>query len=277
MANLFHEKPLHFFPSIAVTIGLNESILLYYLEGFVQQNLFTLDSTTAHWSITPLSSLQEIFPFWDQAQLVQAINRLKGLGLLLIDDAALKQNICQFMLPAEQTKTAETKSIIPPKVEAAPSTKQPQGTYWEPGQHLYQQLAQHGIDEAFIQAQLAEFKLYWIERRTAEYAWDNKFFRWVKDRFEKQQKAGFVAKEKIAIAMHNQWQPTTEALQILLANDIPQQFIDKELQEFILYWKDKGRTCQTWDSEFIRRIKSLWIKTQIIEEANAKPRPIPID
>ena len=99
------EKPLQFFSSI----GLNESILLYYLEDLATHDVFASShgNDGLNWSITPLSTLQKTFPFWDKTHLIQLISHLKDSNLLQVDAAALEQNICQFSL----TDTLESNQV----------------------------------------------------------------------------------------------------------------------------------------------------------------------
>ena len=51
--------------------------------------------------------------------------------------------------------------------------------------------------------------------------------------------------------MEKTWLPDDDALEILIKSGINEDFIDKEIPEFILYWTERKEESDIWNSKFI--------------------------
>lgn len=54
------------------------------------------------------------------------------------------------------------------------------------------------------------------------------------------------------------WKPETDVLRQLDQYNIPSQFIDDQLPEFITYWSERNEPKFSWGSKFIKHVLRLW-------------------
>ena len=47
---------------------------------------------------------------------------------------------------------------------------------------------------------------------------------------------------------------------MLTLTNIPKEFADSTLSEFILYWKETGQSHNSWNSKFLQHVKFQWQK-----------------
>jgi hypothetical protein len=47
---------------------------------------------------------------------------------------------------------------------------------------------------------------------------------------------------------------------VLTLTDIPKDFADSTIAEFILYWKETGQSHNSWNSKFLQHVKFQWQK-----------------
>jgi hypothetical protein len=59
-----------------------------------------------------------------------------------------------------------------------------------------------------------------------------------------------------------EWRPSALFYSTLSRNNIPREFADSCLDEFILFYCDKNRKERSWDHKFLAWIKRAWIKQQ---------------
>lgn len=144
---------------------------------------------------------------------------------------------------------------------------------WQPDQATLDQIAQHAIHKEFCYEQVPEFVTYWRERGEAHRSWGAKFLQHVirqwrsfeETRYKKDQESG----------MRNGWKPSLDAMDILLKQaEIPQEFIEDAIPEFILYWQERGDRLSTWNSKFIQHVRLQWKKYHSSIEHSTDPRPI---
>ena len=87
MSNLLiNEPPLMVLPSLACTIGLNESVILqqvhYWLNPRINKNL----KEGYHWVYNSYDQWKEQFPFWSIRTLRRTFLSLEEMGLLVSDN-----------------------------------------------------------------------------------------------------------------------------------------------------------------------------------------------
>ena len=147
---------------------------------------------------------------------------------------------------------------------------------WQPDQTTLEQLAQHAIPKEFCLEQTPEFVTYWRERGEAHRSWGAKFLQHVIRQwrnFEQQQ-----YKKDQETAMAPGWEPSIDAMEILVKQaEIPREFIEDAIPEFILYWHERGDRLKTWNTKFIQHVRMQWKKYHSSVEHSTDPRPIAMD
>ena len=68
-----------------------------------------------------------------------------------------------------------------------------------------------------------------------------------------------------------QWRPSALFYSTLSRNNIPQEFADSCLDEFILFYCDKNKKERSWDHKFLAWVKRAWIKQQSNDNRNTAP------
>ena len=58
------------------------------------------------------------------------------------------------------------------------------------------------------------------------------------------------------------WSPETEVLRQLEQYNIPSQFINDQLPEFVIYWSERNDPQFSWGSKFIKHVLRLWRNRQ---------------
>ena len=69
------------------------------------------------------------------------------------------------------------------------------------------------------------------------------------------------------------WRPSVHARQLLLARGVDNDFIDAEIDKFLLYWMERKTKRQDWDSRFVNHVIGAWEYTA---EQRAR-QPLPTD
>ena len=75
------------------------------------------------------------------------------------------------------------------------------------------------------------------------------------------------------IKMTTSWNPSIEAIEILQMSQIKEEFYLKKLQEFKLYWIERGQDRNNWNTSFIEYIRREWAK----EKSSNKGLPFTLD
>ena len=73
--------------------------------------------------------------------------------------------------------------------------------------------------------------------------------------------------------MTTSWNPSIEAIEILQISQIKEEFYLKKLQEFKLYWIERGQDRNNWNTSFIEYIRREWAK----EKSSNKGLPFTLD
>ncbi len=62
--------------------------------------------------------------------------------------------------------------------------------------------------------------------------------------------------------MHADWQPDNTTQHLLKKQNIPPEFAETLIDEFVTYWSMRDRKEASWDHLFIRLVKKQWVKEQ---------------
>lgn len=282
-SSLVPEKPLLVYPSLAATLGLEESLMLCSLSDYVQHQ----NAQERHgyaWYQLPVADLTTLFPFWNRRDLQRICTNLRDKGVLIISSPALEtSNELRFAFneKVQAQLTQQQKPQAPQR--AAPPQSSDSGHFlskntiapsWQPDEITLAQLAQHNIPRQFAIQQVPEFVTYWRERGEAHHSWGSKFIKhtlriwrdYETERYRQDQNA----------PMHGTWSPSHDALEILVNKaGIKHEFVEDAIPEFILYWRERGESHSTWNTKFVQHVRMQWAKFTAAIEHNTEPRPIP--
>lgn len=262
--SLIPEKPLLFFPHVAVTLGLHEAILLQTLKEIAchqpaeERNGF-------RWVEIAGTSLLALLPFWSEAELQNLTAKLREQGILLIGSAPLSTTgRWRFAFNEQRAGSAPA---APPATNVLPIRGD-----WQPERDLLAQLAQYGIPGAFALDQVPEFVTYWSERGEPRHSWGAKFIKQVLRCWREQETVQ--TRRDQEQPMTADWQPGVDAMEILVRADINRNFIEDAVPEFVLYWRDRGTLSNTWNSQFVQHVRRQWARYTTTLANDSTPRPM---
>jgi hypothetical protein len=294
---LFSDHTISLSATLAATIGLEEAVLLTILNDAAKIQ-------TQPQARLSNEALRQQLPFWDDVTIRRVLNGLIDKGLLrlqgpMFPDAA---GIIFIFDGAEQTqqssahqRTATPKQTVPLANPEAPSSSRPAPSrpapmpdQWQPAEDTLRRLEQHKIPRAFSFAQMDTFVLQGLEQGTNRNDWNTRFFRHVKsqwvftqndaNKFQRMhERTGFNPMQDEAKPIGGEWQPSSDALQILQRAGIDPQFIEDAVPEFILYWSERGDVFKTWNSKFIQHVRQQWARYTAAVEHSPLPTRIEND
>lgn len=135
---------------------------------------------------------------------------------------------------------------------------------WRPEDVHYQLLAQQNIPSEFVDHCVAQFVLYWTERKKVEFSWGSKFVRHCIHEYRNNQTQQHVQQRNVA--MTPDWQPSPIAINQLKDEGMNYRVLDSLLADFKVYWIERGDLCSTWSSKFVQFAR------QGAERVNASPQ-----
>ena len=146
---------------------------------------------------------------------------------------------------------------------------------WSPSEDILSLIdLNHNIPQNFSKDCVEDFTLYWQERGEANHAWDNKFRQHVISRWRKYKLSqNFTSPTKSEEKLDQTWQPSKDALEILMRAGLDATFINDALPEFILYWCERDPLTTGLNSKFIQHIRLQWsrYKNSLGNESESTP------
>ena len=299
--SLIPEKPITISPTLAATIGLEESVLLQLLQecrshGTPEQN------QGFEWFTVASEKLLSLAPFWREDDILRLSAGLHEKGLLLIGGApfssqrdfrfAFNDGVATSISQSPQT-SSQTNSqpnsqqhsnqrqqpaynhsaTTATPSNGIPTSAKTMGNSWQPSQDAMRQLSQLGVTQLFAQQQIPQFVTYWRERNVPRHSWESKFIKEVWRQWQQAEASSHRRRQEVALT--NEWRPSRDALQILIGQGgINSNFVEDSIPEFILYWRDRGDLSSTWDSKFIQHIRRQWQFFSGMMEQDSMPRKI---
>ena len=127
---------------------------------------------------------------------------------------------------------------------------------WVPDMDAKEILINSGINEDFIDNEVAEFVLYWTERKEESDIWNSKFIAHIRRQWGRFK--DIKENDNSPSVMTSDWNPNSDFFDILEMTDIPKEFAENAKLEFIMYWKESGQSLNSWNSKFLQHVKFQW-------------------
>jgi hypothetical protein len=226
------DSKISFSIEIANTIGLEEAILLEYIKENESLDKISLKQINTH------------LGFWDENRTSDLLNKLIKRGLVM------ESNLGGTIYFSSRKPNQVSKPIIE--------------NTWMPEKEVFDQITEYGIPEDFANLHIDDFKKLNEERNQKDKNWGVKFLRFVIKKWRHQEVEE--NKKKKMKPMEKTWLPDDDALEILIKSGINEDFIDKEIPEFILYWTERKEESDIWNSKFIAHIRRQWGRFKDVKE-----------
>ena len=231
------DSKISFSIEIANTIGLEEAILLEYIKENESLDKISLKQINAH------------LGFWTESRTSDLLNKLIKRGLVM------ESNLGGTIYFSSRKPNQVSKPIIE--------------NTWMPEKEVFDQITEYGIPEDFAYLHIDDFKKLNEERNQKDKNWGVKFLRFVIKKWRHQEVEE--NKKKKMKPMEKTWLPDDDALEILIKSGINEDFIDKEIPEFILYWTERKEESDIWNSKFIAHIRRQWGRFKDVKENDDLP------
>src|SRR5690554_1363702 len=140
---------------------------------------------------------------------------------------------------------------------------------WRPSQDALEVLVKHAnISLAFIEDAIAEFVLYWRERGDVTRTWNSKFIQHVKRQWLRYNSALEHSTEPQRIPEN--WQPSQDVYDVLKLANIDLAFAQRQVPEFVLYWRDSNQVHSSWNTKFLQHVKYHWARQHALTTVNSQ-------
>ena len=136
--------------------------------------------------------------------------------------------------------------------------RKPIETNWKPEGEAREILIRSGVENSFIEKEIPEFVLYWSERKEESDIWNSKFISHIRRQWARLRNV--TEQDDTPFKIESKWQPNEDFYDVLTLTDIPKDFADSTIAEFILYWKETGQLHNSWNSKFLQHVKFQWQK-----------------
>lgn len=299
--SLLPEKSIVISPTLAATIGLEETVLLQVLQECLTHGS-PVQSSGFDWVTVSGTKLLTLTPFWHEDDIRRLSASLHEKGLLLMGGGPFSAQL-DFRFAFNELKTSSRQDSS--RQQAAPSTSYdaphyaapnyaaaPNATHqatlqtniphaaktiggsWQPSQDAVRQLAQLGVTKEFAQQQIPQFVAYWRERNVPRHSWESKYIKEVWRQWQQAESTSHRRSREVSVT--GEWQPSQDALDLLIVKGgINPNFVDDAVPEFILYWRDRGDVSSTWNSKFIQHVRRQWQFYTGMMEQDSMPRSMP--
>ncbi len=227
-----------FSKEIANTIGLDEAVLLEHLK----------QEEKLHGQVSMQQICSDV-SFWSNEKIMEVLTHLIKTGLI---NETILDGIPHFSSKKHNKKIP---NIYRDK--------------WVPDKDVIDQISEYGIPEDFANLQIDDFKKLNLERNEKNINWGVKFLRFVIKKWRHKEVED--NKKMKTKAIDKNWVPDMDAREILINSGINEDFIDKEVPEFILYWTERKEESDIWNSKFIAHIRRQWGRFKDVKENDNSP------
>ncbi len=260
-ATLIPDRQLTFSPDLAATIGLEAAILLQGIGPLLPRE-------RGQWHALVIPQLERQFPFWNGDRIRQLLQNLAELGILSVLPGENHHSL--RVAPADAS--LPTRDSVNTSSPAISNTSRANAPPWQPQNGTLDLLAlNHGIDRQFALAQLASFDALGDNAVTNN---DSRFRQHVLAAWRHHQHHHPAFATPTATPFDSQWQPSEDAMEIMLRSEVDAEFIDSIRPEFILYWRERGGPPKEVNSRFIEFVRNRWVRYQSGLAHSTEPRPM---
>ena len=273
------EKPIVISPTLAATIGLEETVLLQLLQECISHGN-PIASSGFDWITVSADKILHLAPFWAQTDVRRLSSSLHEKGLLLLGGGPFTANQDFRFAFNEGSSTQSASAMVRSNgVKAAVPANKPHaaktiGGSWQPSEDALRQLSQLGVTREFAHQQIPQFVSYWRERNVPRHSWESKYIKEVWRQWQQAETTNNRRRKEVSVT--GDWRPSVDALDILVSKGgINTNFVEDAIPEFILYWRDRGELSSTWDSKFIQHVRRQWQFFTGMMEQDSMPRVIP--
>lgn len=294
------EAPVLFYPSLAMEYGVEEALmisllqqLLPFLQGQEQapqgagQQSFT-------WYTLSEAQILAIAPFWRAHDIQRISTNLREAGVILIASAPFTQSHhlkLAFKAPRQaqqlQTHTPPSQNdypglathhnslsnSVPPNNTTHGASPNIIAPHWQPTRETLAQLGQHNIPDTFALNQVAEFVIYWRDRKEPARSWEAKFYNQIIHKWREHQSKKNQRPQTTLIS--KDWRPSEDAMDVLsLHAAIPRAFIEDAVPEFVLYWREQNSSCDNWNRRFRDHVNRQWARFSSTMQHDTTPKRI---
>lgn len=286
MASLIPEKHLSVSPSLAATIGLEETVLLSYLADVIQ-HAQGIESQGYQWFELSEQKLNSDLAFWSSSDMQRICESLRDKGVLLVSSAPLRES-GKLRFAINESQMGSNQSKVAPEWSGATEFKRANqiSPTWQPDSSTLKLISQQGVPTEFVESQVPTFVQYWLERGESRHAWGNRFMqqvlrewsRWQADQNKVSELPWKQSNSSESTQISSDWQPSQDALDILVhQTGVSRSFIQDAIPEFVLFWREKGELSNTWNARFITHVKRQWARFQHTVENDVDPKPMSAD
>ncbi|WP_151669730.1 DnaT-like ssDNA-binding domain-containing protein [Nitrincola schmidtii] len=258
MSELFPERPLLFYPSLALRYGADEALLLSILDDLFRQHA-AVDDKGEMLLLAP-GQLSRLTPFWTTEVVSETLQSLERQSLL---QATKGQNGTLKLYRFKSHKATQPRQVSTASI----------------GEHLSepiaQPIAQHRTD---VRSESSSNSLPVYDtpppakemrpRRSAAPTFGgNAGWRRGKDELQQIFDRHEERNQRL-VPMELGWKPSAAFFDMLSRQSITPAFAEQSLDEFILYYLDKDRKETNWDQKFLAWVKREWVHKQSREASS---------
>jgi len=223
------------------------SAMEYGIEGAVVlsvlNNLELADYSDTEWTEVEKDLINKELPFLDHAQIRSAMKKLTNLNVLKICPGQTPlDNKFKFRVIREGKDSRGKQS----------NAKEPISVNWAPGTETIQLIKsrmQFTTLEITLMAQ--EFLGSCIERSINARQFEGKFIRHCSQARAKNKDSLFARDAGMKSPISMSWTPSTQVVGLLTDRGINREIIDAAVPEFVLYWSERGTSCESWGTKFV--------------------------
>ncbi|GGY87410.1 hypothetical protein GCM10011613_35740 [Cellvibrio zantedeschiae] len=141
---------------------------------------------------------------------------------------------------------------------------------WRPSKDALEVLVKHAnISYAFVEDAIPEFVLYWQERGEVGRTWNSKFIQHVKRQWVRYSSA--LENDTEPKRIPENWQPSNEVFDVLRLAEIKIDFAQKQVAEFVLFWRESNQLYASWNTKFLQHVKYHWAKQHALTTTAQPP------
>ncbi|MCH9692598.1 MAG: hypothetical protein K0U59_11160 [Gammaproteobacteria bacterium] len=141
---------------------------------------------------------------------------------------------------------------------------EPMTREWQPSDNTWEQIERFHISREFAARLIPDFIYQWIERGAISAKWGEEFIKYA--RTEWSYFCENIEKEPIAKPIARNWKPSTDCLEhIVNMCKIDNNFAQRQIEEFRLYWQEVGKPQKSWDMKFLANVRYKWAQRHKIQ------------